>query len=102
MWFFLCARVCVCAGHREYHVQFFGSVAERAWIHEKRIVIYQGKQQFEELQAETLRKATNPVEKQKVCTQTPSICVFMVLYSDFKIEKHPGGKLNSCHKRATA
>lgn len=59
---------CVCAGHREYHVQFFGSVAERAWIHEKRIVIYQGKQQFEELQAETLRKATNPVEKQKVRT----------------------------------
>lgn len=57
---------CLFAGHREYHVQFFGSVAERAWIHEKRIVMYQGKQQFEELQAETLRKATNPVEKHKV------------------------------------
>lgn len=57
------------AGHREYHVQFFGSVAERAWIHEKRIVMYQGKQQFDDLQAETLRKATNPVEKQKVCSQ---------------------------------
>uniref|UniRef100_A0A4W6CB20 Histone-lysine N-methyltransferase NSD3 n=1 Tax=Lates calcarifer TaxID=8187 RepID=A0A4W6CB20_LATCA len=53
-------------GHREYHVQFFGSVAERAWIHEKRIVIYQGKQQFDELQAETLRKTTNPVERHKV------------------------------------
>ncbi|KAG8011812.1 Histone-lysine N-methyltransferase NSD3 [Nibea albiflora] len=53
-------------GHREYHVQFFGSVAERAWIHEKRIVMYQGKQQFDDLQAETLRKATNPVEKHKV------------------------------------
>ncbi|MEQ2202269.1 hypothetical protein XENOCAPTIV_003278 [Xenoophorus captivus] len=50
-------------GHREYHVQFFGSVAERAWIHEKRIVTYQGKQQFDELQAETLRKATNPLLK---------------------------------------
>lgn len=60
----------MCAGHREYHVQFFGSVAERAWIHEKRVVIYQGKQQFEELQAETLRKATNPVEKQKVRTSS--------------------------------
>ncbi|CAG08580.1 unnamed protein product, partial [Tetraodon nigroviridis] len=58
-------------GHREYHVQFFGSVAERAWIHEKRIVIYQGKQQFEELQAETLRKATNPVEKQKLMKPIP-------------------------------
>ena len=58
--------LCLCAGHREYHVQFFGSVAERAWIHEKRIVMYQGKQQFDELQAETLRKATNPVEKHKV------------------------------------
>lgn len=92
----------MCAGHREYHVQFFGSVAERAWIHEKRIVIYQGKQQFEELQAETLRKATNPVEKQKVCTQeTPSVCVSR-FYSEFKIEKHPGGKSDSVHKRATA
>ncbi|XP_029685451.1 histone-lysine N-methyltransferase NSD3 isoform X2 [Takifugu rubripes] len=58
-------------GHREYHVQFFGSVAERAWIHEKRIVIYQGKQQFEDLQAETLRKATNPVEKQKLMKPIP-------------------------------
>uniref|UniRef100_A0AAV2MNZ2 Histone-lysine N-methyltransferase NSD3 n=1 Tax=Knipowitschia caucasica TaxID=637954 RepID=A0AAV2MNZ2_KNICA len=58
-------------GHREYHVQFFGSVAERAWIHEKRIVTYQGKQQFEELQAETLRKASNPVEKQKLLKPIP-------------------------------
>lgn len=56
-------------------MQFFGSVAERAWIHEKRIFMYQGKQQFEELQAETLRKATNPVEKQKVCTHETPIFV---------------------------
>uniref|UniRef100_A0A3B4E5H3 Histone-lysine N-methyltransferase NSD3 n=1 Tax=Pygocentrus nattereri TaxID=42514 RepID=A0A3B4E5H3_PYGNA len=53
-------------GHREYHVQFFGSVAERAWIHEKRIVVYKGENQFEELQAETLRKTTNPTERQKL------------------------------------
>ncbi|KAF0034082.1 hypothetical protein F2P81_014148 [Scophthalmus maximus] len=59
------------AGHREYHVQFFGSVAERAWIHEKRIVMYQGKQQFDELQCETLRKATNPVEKHKLLKPIP-------------------------------
>ncbi|XP_023266631.1 histone-lysine N-methyltransferase NSD3-like, partial [Seriola lalandi dorsalis] len=52
-------------GHREYHVQFFGSVAERAWIHEKRIVMYQGKKQFDDLQSETLRKTTNPVERHK-------------------------------------
>ncbi|XP_041643443.1 histone-lysine N-methyltransferase NSD3 isoform X2 [Cheilinus undulatus] len=58
-------------GHREYHVQFFGSVAERAWIHEKRIVIYQGKKQFDELQAETLRKTTNPVEKSKLLKPIP-------------------------------
>ncbi|XP_049906747.1 histone-lysine N-methyltransferase NSD3 isoform X3 [Epinephelus moara] len=58
-------------GHREYHVQFFGSVAERAWIHEKRIVLYQGKQQFDDLQAETLRKATNPVEKHKLLKPIP-------------------------------
>uniref|UniRef100_A0A8C6MGU6 Histone-lysine N-methyltransferase NSD3 n=1 Tax=Nothobranchius furzeri TaxID=105023 RepID=A0A8C6MGU6_NOTFU len=58
-------------GHREYHVQFFGSVAERAWIHEKRITTYQGKQQFDELQAETLRKTTNPVEKQKLLKPIP-------------------------------
>uniref|UniRef100_A0A3B4WVD6 Histone-lysine N-methyltransferase NSD3-like n=1 Tax=Seriola lalandi dorsalis TaxID=1841481 RepID=A0A3B4WVD6_SERLL len=55
-------------GHREYHVQFFGSVAERAWIHEKRIVMYQGKKQFDDLQSETLRKTTNPVERHKVRT----------------------------------
>ncbi|XP_036450257.1 histone-lysine N-methyltransferase NSD3 isoform X1 [Colossoma macropomum] len=53
-------------GHREYHVQFFGSVAERAWIHERRIVVYKGENQFEELQAETLRKTTNPTERQKL------------------------------------
>ncbi|XP_063065935.1 histone-lysine N-methyltransferase NSD3 isoform X3 [Engraulis encrasicolus] len=53
-------------GHREYHVQFFGSVAERAWIHEKRVVVYQGQSQFDDLQAETLRKCTNPTEKQKL------------------------------------
>ncbi|XP_055018152.1 histone-lysine N-methyltransferase NSD3 isoform X3 [Boleophthalmus pectinirostris] len=58
-------------GHREYHVQFFGSVAERAWIHEKRIVTYQGKQQFDDLQAETLRKTTNQVEKQKLLKPIP-------------------------------
>lgn len=66
--------LCGTAGHREYHVQFFGSVAERAWIHEKRIVIYQGKKQFDELQAETLRRATNPVEKSKVSTNVSSGC----------------------------
>lgn len=66
--------MCLCAGHREYHVQFFGSVAERAWIHEKRIVLYQGKQQYEDLQAETLRRATNPVEKHKVCTEASKKC----------------------------
>ncbi|XP_063345740.1 histone-lysine N-methyltransferase NSD3 isoform X4 [Pelmatolapia mariae] len=58
-------------GHREYHVQFFGSVAERAWIHEKRIVMYQGKQQFDELQSETLRKTTNPVERHKLMKPIP-------------------------------
>ncbi|XP_019954931.1 histone-lysine N-methyltransferase NSD3 isoform X3 [Paralichthys olivaceus] len=57
--------------HREYHVQFFGSVAERAWIHEKRIVMYQGKQQFDELQADTLRKTTNLVEKSKLLKPIP-------------------------------
>ncbi|TRY57703.1 hypothetical protein DNTS_025920 [Danionella cerebrum] len=53
-------------GCKEYHVQFFGSVPERAWIHEKRIVVYKGESQFDELQAETLRKSTNPTEKQKL------------------------------------
>uniref|UniRef100_A0A8C7GZA7 Nuclear receptor binding SET domain protein 3 n=1 Tax=Oncorhynchus kisutch TaxID=8019 RepID=A0A8C7GZA7_ONCKI len=50
-------------GHREYHVQFFGSVAERAWVHEKRVVMYQGEHQFDELQAETLRKTTKTLMK---------------------------------------
>uniref|UniRef100_A0A8C2KA71 Histone-lysine N-methyltransferase NSD3 n=1 Tax=Cyprinus carpio TaxID=7962 RepID=A0A8C2KA71_CYPCA len=53
-------------GVKEYHVQFFGSVPERAWIHEKRTVVFKGESQFDELQAETLRKATNPTEKQKL------------------------------------
>ncbi|XP_051540016.1 histone-lysine N-methyltransferase NSD3-like isoform X1 [Myxocyprinus asiaticus] len=53
-------------GNREYHVQFFGSVPERAWIHEKRTRVYQGESQFDELQAETLRKTTNPTERQKL------------------------------------
>lgn len=58
-------------GHREYHVQFFGSVAERAWIHEKRVVIYQGEHQFDELQAETLRKTSNPAERHKLQKPIP-------------------------------
>lgn len=67
-WAWVSVFLFCCAGHREYHVQFFGSVAERAWIHEKRIITYHGKQQFDDLQAETLRKASNPVEKHKVCS----------------------------------
>lgn len=63
------------AGHREYHVQFFGSVAERAWVHEKRVVEYEGQDQFEQLQAETLRKTTNPVERQKVQAGCVHACV---------------------------
>ncbi|KAJ8380024.1 hypothetical protein SKAU_G00008020 [Synaphobranchus kaupii] len=58
-------------GHREYHVQFFGSVPERAWIHEKRVVVYQGEHQFHELQAETLRKTSNPAERHKLLKPTP-------------------------------
>ncbi|KAJ8261093.1 hypothetical protein COCON_G00168160 [Conger conger] len=58
-------------GHREYHVQFFGSVAERAWVHEKRVVEYEGQDQFEQLQTETLRKTTNPVERQKLLRPIP-------------------------------
>ncbi|XP_041855274.1 histone-lysine N-methyltransferase NSD3 isoform X6 [Melanotaenia boesemani] len=66
-----CPSLCGCTGHREYHVQFFGSVAERAWIHEKRIFVYQGKQQFDDLQAETLRKTTNQVERHKLLKPIP-------------------------------
>uniref|UniRef100_A0A3B3R460 Histone-lysine N-methyltransferase NSD3 n=1 Tax=Paramormyrops kingsleyae TaxID=1676925 RepID=A0A3B3R460_9TELE len=58
-------------GHQEYHVQFFGSVPERAWIHEKRVVVYQGQHQFDELQAETLRKTSNPVERHKLLKPIP-------------------------------
>nr|XP_023682208.1 histone-lysine N-methyltransferase NSD3-like [Paramormyrops kingsleyae] len=53
-------------GHREYHVQFFGSVPERAWIHEKRVLLYLSQHQFEDLQAETLRKTSNPAERHKL------------------------------------
>lgn len=36
--------------------------------------MYQGKQQFDELQADTLRKTTNPVEKHKVCRHASKKC----------------------------
>ncbi len=73
-------------GVKEYHVQFFGSVPERAWIHEKRTVVYKSESQFEELQAETLRKATNPTEKQKVSCFTSNVVTiflwtFLIIYS---------------------
>ncbi|KAJ8286320.1 hypothetical protein GJAV_G00037110 [Gymnothorax javanicus] len=58
-------------GRREYHVQFFGSVAERAWVHEKRVAQYEGREQFEQLQHETLRRTTNPVERQKLLRPIP-------------------------------
>ncbi|XP_064163230.1 histone-lysine N-methyltransferase NSD3 isoform X2 [Anguilla rostrata] len=58
-------------GHREYHVQFFGSVAERAWVHEKRVVEYEGRDQFDQLQAETLRRTTNPAERHKLLRPIP-------------------------------
>lgn len=56
-------------------MQFFGSVAERAWVHEKRVVMYQGEHQFDELQAETLRKTTNTAERHKVET-LPCLTVY--------------------------
>ncbi|XP_048474648.1 histone-lysine N-methyltransferase NSD3 isoform X6 [Rhincodon typus] len=52
-------------GAREYHVQFFGTVPERAWIHEKRVVPYKGRSQYSALVAETAKQASNAAEKQK-------------------------------------
>uniref|UniRef100_UPI00398E5B1C histone-lysine N-methyltransferase NSD3 isoform X3 n=1 Tax=Pristiophorus japonicus TaxID=55135 RepID=UPI00398E5B1C len=53
-------------GAREYHVQFFGTVPERAWIHEKRVAPYKGCSQYDALVAETARQASNAAEKQKI------------------------------------
>ncbi|XP_078285208.1 histone-lysine N-methyltransferase NSD3 isoform X4 [Rhinoraja longicauda] len=53
-------------GAREYHVQFFGTVPERAWIHEKRVATYKGRSQYESLVAETARQASSAAEKQKI------------------------------------
>ncbi|XP_059497133.1 histone-lysine N-methyltransferase NSD3 isoform X4 [Stegostoma tigrinum] len=53
-------------GAREYHVQFFGTVPERAWIHEKRVVPYKGRSQYSVLVAETAKQASNAAEKQKI------------------------------------
>ncbi|XP_069773931.1 histone-lysine N-methyltransferase NSD3 isoform X3 [Narcine bancroftii] len=53
-------------GAREYHVQFFGTVPERAWIHEKRVASYKGCSQYEALVADTARQASNAAEKQKI------------------------------------
>lgn len=61
-----CNRWSVDSGAREYHVQFFGTVPERAWIHEKRVAAYKGRSQYEALVAETARQASNAAEKQKV------------------------------------
>lgn len=43
--------------------------------------MYQGRQQFDELQAETLRKASNPVEKYKVCARSRKTLI-SVQYND--------------------
>ncbi|XP_043537388.1 histone-lysine N-methyltransferase NSD3 isoform X3 [Chiloscyllium plagiosum] len=53
-------------GAREYHVQFFGTVPERAWIHEKRVAPYKGRSQYSALVAETAKQASNAAEKQKI------------------------------------
>uniref|UniRef100_A0A4W3IL44 Nuclear receptor binding SET domain protein 3 n=1 Tax=Callorhinchus milii TaxID=7868 RepID=A0A4W3IL44_CALMI len=53
-------------GAREYHVQFFGSIPERAWVHEKRVAPYKGCSQYEILVAETARQASSTAEKQKI------------------------------------
>ncbi|XP_067857282.1 histone-lysine N-methyltransferase NSD3 isoform X2 [Heptranchias perlo] len=53
-------------GAREYHVQFFGTVPERAWIHEKRVAPYKGRSQYNALVADTARQASNAAEKQKI------------------------------------
>ncbi|XP_043940254.1 histone-lysine N-methyltransferase NSD3 [Protopterus annectens] len=58
-------------GAREYHVQFFGSVPERAWVHEKRTREYRGQSQYEELVAETARQASSHAEKQKILKPIP-------------------------------
>ncbi|XP_078421729.1 histone-lysine N-methyltransferase NSD3 isoform X2 [Cetorhinus maximus] len=53
-------------GAREYHVQFFGTVPERAWIHEKRVAPYKGRSQYSALVAQTAKQASNAAEKQKI------------------------------------
>ncbi|XP_064421578.1 histone-lysine N-methyltransferase NSD3 isoform X3 [Latimeria chalumnae] len=58
-------------GGREYHVQFFGSIPERAWVYEKRVQEYKGHSQYDQLLAEAARKATNHAEKQKILKPIP-------------------------------
>ncbi|XP_018109063.1 histone-lysine N-methyltransferase NSD3 isoform X2 [Xenopus laevis] len=58
-------------GAREYHVQFFSSEPERAWVHEKRMKEYRGEQQYEQLVAEDSARACNLSEKLKMKKPRP-------------------------------
>ncbi|KAJ7397358.1 Histone-lysine N-methyltransferase NSD2 [Pitangus sulphuratus] len=51
---------------RQYHVQFFGDVPERAWIFEKSLVPFKEKDQFEQLCQESARQALTKAEKIKM------------------------------------
>lgn len=51
---------------RQYHVQFFGDAPERAWIFEKSLVPFKGKDQFEQLCQESAKQALTKAEKIKV------------------------------------
>ncbi|XP_037700380.1 histone-lysine N-methyltransferase NSD3-like [Choloepus didactylus] len=58
-------------GAREYHVQFFSTQAERAWVHEKHVREYKGHKQYEELLSEAIKQASNHSEKQKIRKPRP-------------------------------
>ncbi|XP_048798787.1 histone-lysine N-methyltransferase NSD2 isoform X2 [Lagopus muta] len=51
---------------RQYHVQFFGDAPERAWIFEKSLVPFKGKDQFEQLCQESAKQALTKAEKIKM------------------------------------
>lgn len=56
---------------RQYHVQFFGDAPERAWIFEKSLVPFKGKDQFEQLCQESAKQALTKAEKIKMLKPVP-------------------------------
>ncbi|XP_039607675.1 histone-lysine N-methyltransferase NSD2 [Polypterus senegalus] len=56
----------------QYHLQFFGSAPERAYIFEKSIIPFKGEEQYEDLCQESAKQGTSKSEKKKILKPIPA------------------------------